>query len=171
MTTNLQIPNPCAEEWAAMKTTGFDCRFCAACQRNIVDFTQKTDAEILAHIRRNQGRVCGRFRADQLSRPLTGARAQRRVGLAAIAAGFATMLSAQQPMEGQKAPVTLVISYTGYAQQRVVLPTQSANEKIALPVIKMLPAFVLQGEVVAGGVVYWRPTFKQRLHRFFQPNR
>ncbi len=247
MPTNLQIPTPCAEEWTAMKTSGFDCRFCAACQRNIMDFTQKTDAEILAHVRRNEGRICGRFRADQLNRPLIGAQTQRRVGLAAIAAGFAAILSAQQPMQGQKAPeivieaeqmstqpvektttpdslhifsgqvldavsgepvigcaillksadcgncglttnmegrfsfeisrarlsknpVTMVISYTGYIQESVLLTATS--QATDLQVILLQPAYLeeLQGLVGIIGVVTRRPTFRERLHHFFHPN-
>ncbi len=102
MPTNLQIPNPCNEKWDAMTSTGFDCRFCASCQKNIVDFTQKTDAEILAHLRKNDGRICGRFQPKQLNRPLVVARAPRRGGLAAIALSFAATLAAQQPTQAQK---------------------------------------------------------------------
>jgi hypothetical protein len=45
-------------------------RHCAACQKTIVDFTLKTDAEILATLRQAAGETCGRLRADQLGRPL-----------------------------------------------------------------------------------------------------
>jgi hypothetical protein len=46
-------------------------RHCAACQKVVVDFTQQTDAELLAFFRQpNVGNVCGRFRAGQLQRPL-----------------------------------------------------------------------------------------------------
>jgi hypothetical protein len=68
-TTLVQIPQPCHERWEAMTptTTG---RHCAACQKTVVDFTHKTDAEILASLRQAVGETCGRLRADQLSRPL-----------------------------------------------------------------------------------------------------
>ena len=46
-------------------------RHCAACQKTVVDFTLKTDAEILAHLARAaNGPTCGRFAAGQLERPL-----------------------------------------------------------------------------------------------------
>ncbi len=45
-------------------------RHCAACQKTVVDFTQKTDAEILAYLRQGTGQACGRLRADQVNRPL-----------------------------------------------------------------------------------------------------
>ena len=46
-------------------------RHCAACQKTVVDFTLKTDAEILAHLAiAANGPICGRFAAGQLERPL-----------------------------------------------------------------------------------------------------
>jgi len=45
-------------------------RHCAACQKTVVDFTQKTDAEILAILRQATSATCGRLRASQLGRPL-----------------------------------------------------------------------------------------------------
>lgn len=68
--TTLRIPEPCAASWAAM-TPASGGRHCAACQKTVVDFTQKTDAELLAYFRLpNAGKTCGRFRAGQLQRPL-----------------------------------------------------------------------------------------------------
>jgi hypothetical protein len=45
-------------------------RHCTACQKTVVDFTHKTDAEILAALRHAAGETCGRLRADQVGRPL-----------------------------------------------------------------------------------------------------
>ncbi|GAB3635412.1 hypothetical protein GCM10027422_10020 [Hymenobacter arcticus] len=70
--TSLAIPQPCAESWDAMMPTAAG-RHCAACQKTVVDFTWKTDAEILAILRQAAGETCGRLRADQLNRPLVPA--------------------------------------------------------------------------------------------------
>jgi hypothetical protein len=68
--TVLQIPQPCHESWDAM-TPATAGRHCAACQKTVVDFTLKTDAEILAYLAKAAGgRTCGRFVAGQLERPL-----------------------------------------------------------------------------------------------------
>lgn len=46
-------------------------RHCAACQKTVVDFTRKTDAEILAYLREpGQASSCGRFRPSQVSPPV-----------------------------------------------------------------------------------------------------
>lgn len=66
---HLTIPQPCAESWAAMTPTATG-RHCAACQKTVVDFSLKTDAEILAYLAQAAGTTCGQFRAGQLDRPL-----------------------------------------------------------------------------------------------------
>ncbi len=69
-TTALHIPQPCPESWAAMLPTATG-RHCTACAKTVVDFTLKTDAEILAYLAgAANGRTCGRFAAGQLERPL-----------------------------------------------------------------------------------------------------
>ncbi len=107
MATQLQIPKPCQEKWHEMSPEKSDRRHCAVCEKSIVDFSYKTDAEILKHLRENNGKVCGRFRPDQLNRPVLANALHRsnakRGGLTAIAASIAAFLSAQQPIE---TPVT-----------------------------------------------------------------
>ena len=105
--TQLQIPEPCPQKWSEMQSLNSDCRFCAVCTKNIFDFTHKTDAEILEHLRKNNGNICGKFRPDQLNRPLLApVKNTRRTGLTAIAASFATLLSAQQPAAEKPATQT-----------------------------------------------------------------
>ena len=90
----ITVPQPCAESWAAMTPTSTG-RHCAACQKNVVDFTLKTDTEILALLAQaSAGSVCGRFRTEQLARPLrelaAPARSRWRNWLAAALAVWAT---------------------------------------------------------------------------------
>ncbi len=101
MATKLQIPEPCSEKWSKMTPIRHDCRHCAACDKQIVDFTKKTDAEILDQLRHNSGKICGKFRPDQLGRTLLVPRAVKRGGLTGMAASLAAILAAQQPLEGQ----------------------------------------------------------------------
>ncbi|MBD2723046.1 carboxypeptidase-like regulatory domain-containing protein [Hymenobacter armeniacus] len=68
-TVSLTIPQPCHESWDAM-TPAAQGRHCAACQKTVVDFTLKTDAEILAHLATAASGVCGRVWDNQLTRPL-----------------------------------------------------------------------------------------------------
>ena len=78
------IPQPCAQPWAAMSPTAAG-RHCAACATEVVDFTQLTDAEILAYLARHQGqRVCALAHGRQLA-PAPPAAPWRRWLLAGLA--------------------------------------------------------------------------------------
>ena len=84
-------------------------RHCAACEKTVVDFTLKTDAEILAFLAGAvSGRTCGRFAAGQLERRLPraapAAPTRWRAWLAAVAMwavrkGVGESVEAQTPIE------------------------------------------------------------------------
>jgi hypothetical protein len=79
MATSFQItiPKPCHADWASMtpETQG---RFCAACQKCVVDMTAKAPAEIADIYQQHGGNVCGRVRSTQIS-PEQGRRISRPV--------------------------------------------------------------------------------------------
>jgi hypothetical protein len=126
MTTQLHIPTPCAEKWSEMAPVRQDCRHCAVCEKNIVDFSMKTDVEILEYLRQNNGKVCGRFRNDQLGRPLLATlplSSSRRKGLSwSIAASVAALLSIQKT--AAQAPATPT------ATEQVPLPAQVVSDSV-----------------------------------------
>jgi hypothetical protein len=66
---NLSIPEPCHEDWNKM-TPCEKGKFCAACQKAVIDFTQMSDRQIAEHFKKPQGSVCGRFMGDQLNRDM-----------------------------------------------------------------------------------------------------
>jgi len=66
----LQIPNPCHENWAEMTSIERG-RFCNSCQKKVVDFTNMSDREIAIFFKKpSTGSVCGRFMQDQLGRDI-----------------------------------------------------------------------------------------------------
>ena len=90
-------------------------RHCAACQQTVVDFSQKTDAEILAYFQqagKNQG--CGRFRTTQLARPLAlpdaSATGRWRAWLAALATVWSLRLGVRQEAQAQLARPAIAVS-------------------------------------------------------------
>jgi TonB family protein len=67
MINKISVPEPCGESWNGMPQQG-NGRYCGSCQKVVVDFTNKTNEEILEHIRSNAGKkVCGTFRNSQLT--------------------------------------------------------------------------------------------------------
>lgn len=66
----ISIPQPCHEDWNKM-TPVEQGRHCAVCARNVVDFTNNTDEDIIEFFKNYNGSTCGRFSDEQLNRPLT----------------------------------------------------------------------------------------------------
>lgn len=66
----LQIPEPCHENWNEM-TPVEQGRYCGACQQNVVDFTGMSDAQLITFFKKpSTGSVCGRFNTEQLHREI-----------------------------------------------------------------------------------------------------
>jgi hypothetical protein len=62
---SLQIPTPCHENWDNM-TPAQQGKFCGSCQKNVIDFTSMSDAQLANFFKRSKGEVCGRFNSEQL---------------------------------------------------------------------------------------------------------
>lgn len=70
----LSINEPCHEKWKNMTATQQG-RFCASCQKEVVDFTGMSDTAMFEFFKdRQAGSVCGRFMNDQLKRDIEPAR-------------------------------------------------------------------------------------------------
>jgi hypothetical protein len=65
----ISIPTPYTEDWNAM-TPDKNGKFCASCQKTVVDFTRMSDAEIFRYFDTFKGNACGRFSEKQLSAPI-----------------------------------------------------------------------------------------------------
>ena len=65
---SIQIPEPCHEDWNQMSPQERG-RHCQVCEKTVMDFTNKTDAFIVKALK-SDSNLCGRFRNDQLNRPL-----------------------------------------------------------------------------------------------------
>lgn len=63
----MRIAAPCSENFKAMtKTTGG--RFCSACEKTVVDFTNMSASEIASYLKSHES-VCGRIKKFQLETP------------------------------------------------------------------------------------------------------
>lgn len=67
---SLTIAEPCHEKWNSM-TPVEQGRFCDSCQKQVMDFTAMSDAQLAAFFKKpSTGPVCGRFMADQLNKEI-----------------------------------------------------------------------------------------------------
>ncbi|MBO0933954.1 carboxypeptidase-like regulatory domain-containing protein [Fibrella aquatilis] len=65
----LAIPTPCTQAWDEMQPEAGG-RHCASCRKVVQDFSQFTDAEVVAWFAQHEGPVCGRLRDGQLQTSL-----------------------------------------------------------------------------------------------------
>jgi hypothetical protein len=86
----ISLPEPCHENWQEMTPTEKG-RFCASCQKEVIDFTQLNDAKIVAFLKQGQQGFCGRFRETQLDRKIEKQR--DRFGLMYFKKAVATFLA------------------------------------------------------------------------------
>jgi TonB-dependent SusC/RagA subfamily outer membrane receptor len=64
----LHINEPCSKSWDEM-TPSDKGRFCASCQKTVLDFTTATDNEIIAQLEKMKGNMfCAQFEDGQLNR-------------------------------------------------------------------------------------------------------
>lgn len=67
--SKISINTPCSEKWEEMIPMERG-KLCLRCDRLITDFTNKSDQDILDHIKASNGNICGRFKDEQLNRNL-----------------------------------------------------------------------------------------------------
>lgn len=76
----ISIENPCHEDWQGM-TPEAQGRFCSACEKTVIDFSQMSDAEILQYFSQPRTeKVCGRFKSEQLSPRAEGTKQSKNDG-------------------------------------------------------------------------------------------
>jgi TonB-dependent SusC/RagA subfamily outer membrane receptor len=65
----LVMTNPCSENWDDMQEAAAG-KYCDRCEKNIVDLTNKSDAELIRFFKKKEDNVCGRLLSTQLNRQL-----------------------------------------------------------------------------------------------------
>lgn len=87
----IRIEKPCTEDWDKMTPTDTG-KFCAACEKNVTDFTGMTDNEVLEFLENHTGKMCGQLRGSQLNRMIVQTKLQGKNYR--LNAFFATLLFA-----------------------------------------------------------------------------
>jgi len=154
----LQIPEPCHENWNKMSVTEQG-RFCMACKKEVIDFSAMTDQEILRHISSAVTGICGRADNNQLNRALAPAQEPRKLwwkywmGIAASMVIIASRSNAQKG-EVSVRPVVVVPKLPVKTMRPVVMGKLMSDARHEM---------VIRGRVVDGngiGVAYASVTVK-----------
>jgi hypothetical protein len=89
----ISIPKPCTENWDEM-TPSDKGRFCAHCQKTVIDFTGWSDTALYEFLAQNNGtRMCGRLRVEQVERFIIPHQPQSRLYRLFIGLGLTLVLS------------------------------------------------------------------------------
>ncbi|WP_304131403.1 carboxypeptidase-like regulatory domain-containing protein [Mesonia mobilis] len=99
MKFKLNIPEPCHEDWQQMSPTQKG-KFCASCQKEVIDFTKLSATEI-ARKTKNATQLCGRFTSTQLEQEYVST-SQNSLSRLGIALGLGSIIAVAQPSFAQE---------------------------------------------------------------------
>lgn len=140
--TNVRL-DACSEDWAQMTPTERG-RHCQRCNREVVDFTQATVAELLwTRAAAPDGLVCGHFRRSQVAPapPPVRLRPKLRWFLAAALLVLVQGFSAREAVAQVRRPATPAAHKTAVAPRPARRPTARRPKRRARP----LPPVELSG--------------------------
>ncbi len=98
MKYQISIPNPCNEKWSEMTHTDTGA-FCENCQKEVLDFTNKSKYQLAQLLATNQN-LCGKFKPEQLNIDIASLKYNRpsKIGLLL---GVSTLVSIASPVFSQ----------------------------------------------------------------------
>jgi hypothetical protein len=95
------LPEPCNESWRKM-TPQQEGRLCAACDTVVVDFTAKTETEIIAYFeQRKEQKICGKYRAEHVAVPGRRMRFKWLAAALALLVGSSFISSCRRHVHGK----------------------------------------------------------------------
>ncbi len=166
----LSIPTPCTEDWNAM-TPDKNGKFCASCQKTVVDFSRMTDAEIFNYFDTLKGSTCGRFTEKQLTTPFDTpliAKPQNRWAWA-LSALLLPTLAASQTAKMREA--TEIVAPSVFKEKIVEngLPIKGEVAELGthLPLENIYVSIVVNGQSLANTVTDAKGLFKIYLPQKF----
>jgi TonB family protein len=159
MINRFSVSNPCHENWNGMvpKENG---RYCTSCQKIVVDFTKKTEQEIIEYISANSGRkMCGTFINSQLNDQIKDQKKEYTIRfLAAVLLVFGMSLFSCQSVDLGDNPNPDPIKFKNCITTGVVVTPDINDPSVPPPVIGQIESgsvekIPLYEEVITGDIV------------------
>ena len=148
MTNKIQISilKPCGENWQNM-TLAEKGKFCASCQKNVIDFTSSSDREIAKYYNQNS-KICGRFTTEQLNRNLVFVKEKGSIWMIAASSILAFLGLSNQTTKAQEV--------VKMEQTEVKIPDEKNNEtqqnKTSKNKTAIISGIVTDGKIPLSGV-------------------
>ncbi|MDZ4795347.1 MAG: T9SS type A sorting domain-containing protein [Bacteroidota bacterium] len=147
----LTIPTPCHENWEAM-TPVEKGRYCGACQKQVVDFSEMSDRQVAEFFKKPNlnlskgGSVCGRFMQDQLDRDMEIPR--RRIPWVKYFFQFALpafLLSIKSSAVKAQGTVAIIIKNKSFIETPIVKKSV-ISDTITMPEVVILASVLPQAK-------------------------
>lgn len=137
----ITIPQPCHENWNVM-TPNEQGRFCNACAKTVVDFTQMSDDEVKHFLlaKKEEERICGRFKNGQLqditiSLPQNIFELQmpwwKKFLVASLVAFSSTLFSCNTTLTGEP-KTTIKISLPSVIEGNMIQPVKDSSPLVGI---------------------------------------
>jgi hypothetical protein len=127
----LSIPTPCHEKWSSFTTTAQG-GFCGNCRKEVIDFSNWTEEQILAYFNTKPSHACGRFRPDQLKVYMQPTLLKISPGFLLLKAGLLSvlLLILGRPATAQREPVKQKTEVVTQSKLLMGKPIAVQNERI-----------------------------------------
>lgn len=122
----ISIPEPCTENWNDMTPTERG-KFCAHCQKDVIDFSSKTDIEIVNFAKHNKGNFCGRFIDTQLEKEFSYTEHEKYSNLKYAAALALGLLTAENAIGQNNNPKTEITNKDSKKKDTACLQTNTVG--------------------------------------------
>lgn len=146
--TSIYIPTPCREDWGKMSPAQHG-KFCAACNKQVIDFSLMSDNQILHFLSTQSGKLCGRFDADQLQRPLIETKIKKkRTWWMAIAMPLLFLFEKSGAQENK-----MEHNMATFSSNEKTKCTNAEQDSAKILIGKIAPNEVSDGYIIRGKVV------------------
>lgn len=136
----ITIPKPCNEHWNKMKPEAKG-RYCLNCKKDVIDFSEMSDAELILFLNQSKGNVCGRFDSYQINRNITDQNSKAPYKFwRKLVAGVLTLISVKTSFAQTKAVIAERTTVSPTAKKEGSQVTGTLNKDLTLSGKVSLPA-------------------------------
>ncbi|MCG8577728.1 MAG: hypothetical protein MI810_22795, partial [Flavobacteriales bacterium] len=126
----IRVNKPCSENFNEFEKTAKG-GFCNSCQKEVIDFSQMSNSEVLSFFSLKTKDVCGRFRSSQVQNPISNL-LKKGIGIASISL---MALAISPPLQAQNTTAKVEVIAQ---QQYVVKGIVSDDQNYPLPGVNVV---------------------------------
>lgn len=134
----ISIPEPCTENWNEMTPTERG-KFCAHCQKDVIDFSSKTEFEIANFAKHNKGNFCGRFVDTQLEKEFSYTELEKYSNLKYAAALALGLMTAENIVAEENKPKTEISNQKDTNLSKLNSNNSVSNNKVEVVITAPMP--------------------------------